>query len=217
MHVRWALFLLKFSIIKHVAGKLNRVADALSWRNHLLTTLQTEITGFEKLELYAIDNSFADIWKSCRLHKLMAVFSIRDYFFFQGESTLHSGIFCEAANYFRSAQRRIGGSYGKINYFYNWPLDSIGQKWVKDVHKFVKHRAICQSNKGTSQNTSLYLLLPVPNSILEDLSLDFVLGLPRIRNGSDSIMVVVDLLSKMAYFIPCKKLCDANSVAKLFF
>lgn len=59
--------------------------------------------------------------------------------------------------------------------------------------------------------------LPIPNSILEDLNIEFVLGLLRIKNGTNLIMVVVDHLFKMAYFIACKKMFDANSINKLFF
>ena len=43
--------------------------------------------------------------------------------------------------------------------------------------------------------------------------MDFVVGLPRSRDGYDSIWVIVDRLTKLAHFLPVKA---TYSVAKLY-
>lgn len=52
-----------------------------------------------------------------------------------------------------------------------------------DVAHFVQRCLVCQKAKEGFQNASFYLPLPVPNAPWEDLSMDFVCGIPRARHG----------------------------------
>lgn len=59
--------------------------------------------------------------------------------------------------------------------------------------------------------------LPIYTRPWEFLSMDFFVGLAGTKQGFGSIYVVVERLSKMAYFIPCKTIHDASQISHLFF
>ncbi|XP_042415186.1 uncharacterized protein LOC122004349 [Zingiber officinale] len=66
-HARWIEFIEMFPyVIQYKQGKENVVADDLSRRYTLISTLGSKFLGFEHLkELYVNDADFADIFKAC--------------------------------------------------------------------------------------------------------------------------------------------------------
>ncbi|XP_027127804.1 uncharacterized protein [Coffea arabica] len=62
-HARWIAFVESFPyVIKYKAGKSNVVADALSRRYSLITSLDAKLLGFELIkELYAQDSDFGEL------------------------------------------------------------------------------------------------------------------------------------------------------------
>jgi hypothetical protein len=87
----------------------------------------------------------------------------------------------------------------------------------KEVDKLVRCCRVCQVLKGGATNVGLYMPIPIPEGPWTNVSMDFILGLPRTQKGNDSIFVVVDHFSKMVHFIACKKIADAVNVPQLYF
>ena len=218
-HAKWVEFIESFPyVIKHKKGKENVIADALSRRYTLLTQLDYKIFGLETIkEQYVHDDDFKDVLLQCKDGKAWNKFVVNDGFVFRANklcipaSSVHLLLLQEAHG---------GGLMGHFgakktedilaDHFF-WP------KMRRDVERFVSRCTTCQKAKSRLNAHGLYMPLPVPNAPWEDISMDFVLGLPRTRKGRDSVFVVVDRFWKMAHFIPCHKTDDATHIADLFF
>ena len=70
-------------------------------------------------------------------------------------------------------------------------------KLEKYMARFVAKCIICMLAKTRSQSSGLYTPLLVPNAPCEDISVDFVMRLPRTQKNKDLVMVVMDRFSKM--------------------
>jgi hypothetical protein len=85
----------------------------------------------------------------------------------------------------------------------------------QDIQTFVAECDIYQRNKGETIKSQRTLQpLPIPPSIWRDISMDFVVGLPKYGNKI-VIMVVVDCLSKYAHFCALQHLFIASIVAQV--
>ena len=58
--------------------------------------------------------------------------------------------------------------------------------------------------------------MKVPEWKWDEIGMDFITRLPRSNRGRDSIWVIVDLLTKVAYFIPVKTTHSGKQLADLY-
>jgi transposase InsO family protein len=87
----------------------------------------------------------------------------------------------------------------------------------KTVKDFVRTCDYCQRSKGSNQpRKGLLNPIAIPQERWEVVTMDFVTGLPKTKQGFDMIMTVVDKLSKRVHFIPAKTTADALVIAELF-
>ncbi|CAA3012537.1 integrase [Olea europaea subsp. europaea] len=84
-------------------------------------------------------------------------------------------------------------------HFY-WP------KMKSDVERICSRCIDCKNVKSKVLSQGLYTPLPTPSESWVDISMDFVLGLPRTKRCRDSIFVVVDRFSKMTNLYHVTKL-----------
>jgi len=110
----------------------------------------------------------------------------------------------------------VGGHEGQ------WKMTELVTRnfwWLgvsREVKWYVEGCDVCQRNKNRTQAPADKLM---PNSIPEKpwshISANFTTKLP-LTQGYDSILVIVDRLTKMAHFIPTTEKTTAGGLARLF-
>ncbi|KAL6327536.1 hypothetical protein AAG906_021627 [Vitis piasezkii] len=217
-HAKWVEFIETFpNVIKYKQGKENIVADALSRRYALVSTLNAKLLGFEYVkELYANDDDFASVYGACEKTAFGKFYRLDGYLFRENR-------LCVPNSSMRELLVREAHGGGLMGHFgVRKTLDVLHEHffWPKMKHDVERACARCITYRQAKSRVlphGLYTPLLAPSVPWVDISMDFVLGLPRSRNGRDSIFVVVDRFSKMAHFISCHKTDDATHIANLFF
>lgn len=97
----------------------------------------------------------------------------------------------------------------KENFY--WP------RLERDVNIHIQICRVCHLAKSKIHNTGLYMPLPTTEAPCEDVSMNFVTGLPRTQHQKHSIMVIADKFSKMVHFISCQKTNVVVQVDDLYF
>jgi hypothetical protein len=92
--------------------------------------------------------------------------------------------------------------------------------WTKmkiEIARYVARCDTCRRVKAIHMKTAGPLQsLPIPTWKWEDISMDFIMGLPRTAKGFDSIWVIIDRLTNIAHFLPVKVKYTVATYAELY-
>jgi hypothetical protein len=87
----------------------------------------------------------------------------------------------------------------------------------KEIVEYIARCMECQKVKDEHRHPAgLLQPLPIPKWKWEVVTRDFIIGLPRTSKQHESIMVVVEKLTKVAHFIMLKTTHKATDVVDIF-
>ncbi|KAL4271478.1 hypothetical protein GQ457_13G013980 [Hibiscus cannabinus] len=218
---RWLSKLIGYDFdIRYRPGKLNKVADALS------REIRASFMAFSRPILGIIDDIRAASKDDAEIQSIRT--SIRegrtDYpdHEEQGDLMLVRGrILVPNETALRTLLLRefhcsvLGGHAGITRTFHRLAANFYWKGMRKEVRRFVMECQVCQRMKSDSlAPAGLLQPLPIPSQVFEDISLDFIVGLPK-SNGKDVILVVVDRFTKYGHFFALPNHFDSAYVARI--
>ena len=110
----------------------------------------------------------------------------------------------------------LGGHSGFLRTYERLTEELFWVGMKAEIQKYCEECATCQRNKTLALSPAgLLTPLEIPSRIWEDISMDFIEGLPK-SCGYEVIFVVVDRFSKYAHFLGLKHPFDAKVVVELF-
>jgi hypothetical protein len=87
----------------------------------------------------------------------------------------------------------------------------------REIAKYVSECDTCQRVKASHLKASGTLQpLPIPSWKWEDISMDFIVGLPNTSQKHDSIWVIIDRLTKTAHFLPVHTTYSTKKYAEIY-
>jgi hypothetical protein len=110
----------------------------------------------------------------------------------------------------------VGGHLGFLKTYHRVKKDFFWDGLKTDVQRFVAECLVCQQNKvETIKTPGLLQPLSIPSQCWEEVSMDFITGLPK-SEGKSVIMVIVDRLTKYAHFCALSHPFKASTVSTAF-
>ncbi|KAL4562417.1 hypothetical protein LXL04_034620 [Taraxacum kok-saghyz] len=211
----------QFSIV-YKPGSENRAADALSRiQEGELQNLVSTPTWLEGRQLQ--DGAESDPFIQAVTKSLASDPSSRPGFAMVGGKLFRKGrlVIPATSHWIPTLLEEFHSSpTGGHSGFYRTYRRLAGQLyWVgmtNSVKQFVRSCDTCQRYKSSTLSPNgLLQPLPIPQLVWEDISLDFITGLPKSK-GYETVLVVVDRLSKYCHFILLKRPFTARTVAEVF-
>lgn len=207
--------------IQFKPGRSNQVADALSRKTTgeicLAALFSTNSVDWTELQAEILKDSFLrqikqEILAQTRVHSGFAV--VDGNLQYKGRTVVpRNSRFTALLIQTYHGSPTPGGHNGEVKTFKRLVADWFWVGIRGDVTKFVQQCQVCQQSKCSQQSPAgLLQPLPVPSQVWEDISMDFIEGLP-VSKGVDTVLVVVDRMSKYAHFLGLKHPFSAVTVA----